>query len=322
MNRSNHGFTLVELLVVITIIGFLMALLIPAVNSVRESGRQTKCLNNQRELGQAIIMYESAKNRLPGVISNTHEPKSAGGVDYSWVEALFPYLEHSDIWETLVNSGSASIATLRVAVTVCPNDPYLNDPTSVNAQALLSYGVNDQFFVDYSSNQPAAVDRYGTVVEPANRAKLTLRTNPQASLLYIPPAPSPPPRAQLVSPSVTIMIGERTGNGSLTYPRAGNAGFPEAGKWTSTGATDWNDLTFHWPIRSDVTTSPPPWPPSSPPPPPQWPAPPTWPPTSTSAPPQWPISPYFMVSSHPGKVVVVFFDGHGENVPNDTMYPQ
>jgi prepilin-type processing-associated H-X9-DG protein len=196
---------------------------------------------------------------------------------------------------------------MRAAVTVCPDDPYLNDPTSQNAQALLSYGVNDQFFVSYLKNPPE--DRNGNVVEPANRAKLTLRTIPQASFLNPPPL-----RGQLVSSSVTIMIGERTGDGSLTYPRAGTKGFPEAGKWTSTGATAWNDLTFHWPIAADVQASPPKWPPSSPPSPQpttaQWPLPP------------WPITPYVLVSAHPGKVIVVFFDGHCESVPNETMYPQ
>jgi len=67
--RPRHGFTLVELLVVMAVIGILLALLIPAINAIREDAKQTKCLNNQREIGQAIMHFESAKNHLPGVVN-------------------------------------------------------------------------------------------------------------------------------------------------------------------------------------------------------------------------------------------------------------
>src|SRR5688572_25291149 len=60
------GFTLVELLVVITIIGMLIALLLPAVQAVRENARQTDCSNNIRQLGVGTQAYETAKENLPG----------------------------------------------------------------------------------------------------------------------------------------------------------------------------------------------------------------------------------------------------------------
>ena len=55
------GFTLVELLVVIAIIGILVALLLPAIQAARESARRTQCRNQIRQVGLAIINYETAK---------------------------------------------------------------------------------------------------------------------------------------------------------------------------------------------------------------------------------------------------------------------
>ncbi len=315
MYRSNRGFTLIELLVVITIIGILVALLIPAVNMAREEGRQTKCLNNQIQLGKAIVMYEGAKNHLPYVLNYT-----SGEFVYSWAEALFPYLDHADMWEkvasstTSANPPAAQIAAMRVDNMICPNDPYLVDPTSKNAWALLSYGVNDGFFVSNVPScknpaPPAPVDRNCNTVAPTILSKLTSRPNTSF------------PRGQQVSSSNTIMIGERTGNATVTnpspYPRYMGS-YPSvpplgSGKWTdadpsaaTTSTSAWNTLTFHWPANTSK------------------------PPALPAPPPTWPISPSIkvlnslgiMVSNHPGKVIVVFFDGHGDKVANETVYPQ
>ncbi len=304
MYRSNRGFTLIELLVVITIIGILVALIIPAVNMVREESRQTKCLNNQIQLGKAIIAYEAAKNKLPGVLNQTQQVGGAVGtmVPYNWVEAIFPYLDRADLWDAVITGKTTSIAQTRWGLTTCPNDPFLDSaPTSSNLYALLSFGVNDGYFVSYLKNP--AVDKNGTVVAPAITSKLTSR--PNASF----------PRGEAVSAQTTIMLGERTGNGTgntvtgasgstqIYGAGAGNytSSSSTAVNWISTvtPATAWSTtsnagITFIWPAQATTGA-----------------------PGASVA-----ISPYILVSNHPGKVIVVFFDGHGEKVANETVYPQ
>ena len=72
-NRVGRGFSLVELLVVIAIIGILAALLFPAVEGARERAKQTTCLNNQKEIGTAIIHYESGSGIFPAGSTRNHQ---------------------------------------------------------------------------------------------------------------------------------------------------------------------------------------------------------------------------------------------------------
>ena len=91
--NGRRGFTLVELLVVITIIGMLMGLLLPAVQAAREAGRRNTCLNNERNLAQAVQQFALARDKFMGRKLNY------AGVNVPWTVALLPYIERRDVYE-------------------------------------------------------------------------------------------------------------------------------------------------------------------------------------------------------------------------------
>lgn len=90
-HNKHRAFTLVELLVVIAIIGILVALLLPAVQSARESARRTQCANQLRQLALACQTYESARGYFPAfaAIDKALEPDSRhGGYSVVWEEIM------------------------------------------------------------------------------------------------------------------------------------------------------------------------------------------------------------------------------------------
>ncbi|QDU89154.1 putative major pilin subunit [Pirellulimonas nuda] len=91
---TGRGFTLVELLVVIAIIGILVALLLPAVQAAREAARRSSCQSNLRQVGLAVMNFESARGRLPiGAVQRFDV--SQDPTLYSWVSQVLQYIEEA-----------------------------------------------------------------------------------------------------------------------------------------------------------------------------------------------------------------------------------
>lgn len=122
--KTRKGFTLIELLVVISIIGMLAGMLLPAVQSAREAGRRTTCINNQKQLVTALLLYQSQKNKLPcyrqmQAVSTDITGEGRDSFTANWLMMILPQMEQAPLWETLT-SGSTTYPTTGTTTAVGP----------------------------------------------------------------------------------------------------------------------------------------------------------------------------------------------------------
>jgi prepilin-type N-terminal cleavage/methylation domain-containing protein len=117
--RIRTGITLIEVLVVIGIVGVLAAIILPAVQSARETARKTQCGNHLRQQAQAVLDYETANGEFPF---------------FCWKQDLLPYLDETPLYEDIKrraeqyfkDTGQAYPAFKTadvVSVFLCPSDP-------------------------------------------------------------------------------------------------------------------------------------------------------------------------------------------------------
>ena len=107
VNKDHHcrvrhsGFTLVELLVVIAIIGILIGMLLPAVQQVREAARRVSCQNNIRQIGLAILNFESGNGILPPSGFLPGKSGDENDLEFSWIIRILPFAEGNNVHDQL-----------------------------------------------------------------------------------------------------------------------------------------------------------------------------------------------------------------------------
>ncbi|MBX3435602.1 MAG: DUF1559 domain-containing protein [Pirellulales bacterium] len=123
-----RAFTLVELLVVMGILGALVALLLPAVQSAREAARRTQCANNLRQVGVALQTYHAANGELPiGCLDKRIPRVNPAGRQLSWLAAILPQMDQAplaarlDATAAFDSAANRAAAETPVASFLCPS---------------------------------------------------------------------------------------------------------------------------------------------------------------------------------------------------------
>lgn len=144
--KNNRGFTLVELLVVIAIIGILVGMLLPAVQQVREAARRIQCANQCRQMGLAIMNYESAHMHFPSGWT-AGENNALASTGWGWSAQVLPFLDQTNVSQGIDYSLAIDeevnhdIIQSPMEIFLCPSDPTVDVLLNLNVH--IEHGEHD-----------------------------------------------------------------------------------------------------------------------------------------------------------------------------------
>ena len=166
-----------ELLVVIAIIGILIALLLPAVQAVREAARRSQCSNNLKQLTLGLHNYHDTVRTFPppGITSN----------ELSWLVMLLPFIEQNPLYEqfsfvagSYTGAGKIANSTTQVGTFLCPSNPGDSDIRDASNSAYYTthyygvmgpFGYNNTKAIDYKCTATTSFGHYctqGAILHP------------------------------------------------------------------------------------------------------------------------------------------------------------
>lgn len=157
--NPRSGLSLTEFMVVISVLGLIFSLLLPAIQAARETGRRTRCLNNLRSQGQAILQFEQMQSRLPSAGQGTditQNPPATAFEVHSLYTQLLTYLEEDYTAESMnldfAYNDAAWPQNQTAAKTVIP--PYLCPSNAIRIDDPDRYGLTDYLPVIYTDIDP------------------------------------------------------------------------------------------------------------------------------------------------------------------------
>ena len=179
-----RAFTLVELLVVITIIGILISLLMPAVQAAREAARQTQCANNLKQLGLGCLNHENSIGWFPSSgwgwewLGDPNQGFTGAKQPGGWLYNVLPFVDQQALHDQgvgLTSQSAASMTALQAQLTTCL--PFLQCPTRRPVQL---------FTVNTTANGTGVLPFNATPVAAVNRTDYVANTGDAYNCWYTP----------------------------------------------------------------------------------------------------------------------------------------